>query len=99
MTSSDGLLSIGKVGYDGDGVVESAWTTTAYSCDGSENTWGKGKIEIYTCAWRPVVTNTKKKNEEESATLPALTVEGDSVLDFCLERDSYDSDTARPWQD
>ena len=32
-----------------------------------------------------------EKNEEESATLPALTVEGDCVLDFCLERDSYDS--------
>ena len=38
MTSSVGLLpiaflNIGKVGYDGDSVVESAWTTTAYSCD------------------------------------------------------------------
>ena len=32
-----------------------------------------------------------EENEEESATLIALTVEGDSVLDFCLERDSYDS--------
>ena len=37
LTSSVGLLpiaflNIGKVGYDGDGVVES--TTTAYSCDG-----------------------------------------------------------------
>ena len=32
-----------------------------------------------------------EKNEEESATLPAMTVEGDCVLDFCLERDSYDS--------
>ena len=30
-----------------------------------------------------------EKNEEESATLPALTVQGDCVLDFCLERDSY----------
>ena len=29
-----------------------------------------------------------EKNEEESASLP---VEGDCVLDFCLERDSYDS--------
>ena len=29
--------------------------------------------------------------EEESATLVALAVEGDCVLDFCLERDSYDS--------
>ena len=32
-----------------------------------------------------------EKNEEESATLPALTVVGDCVLDFFLERDSYDS--------
>ena len=32
-----------------------------------------------------------ENNEEESATLPALTVKGDCVLDFCLERDSYDS--------
>ena len=30
-------------------------------------------------------------NEKESETLPALTVQGDYVLDFCLERDSYDS--------
>ena len=52
---------------------------------GLENTQVKGKIEIYTCAWWP------EKNEEESATLPALTVEGDCVLHFCLERDSYDS--------
>ena len=32
-----------------------------------------------------------EKKEEESATLPALTVEGNCVLDFCLEWDSYDS--------
>ena len=32
-----------------------------------------------------------EKNEEEGATLPALMVEGDCVLDFCLERESYDS--------
>ena len=32
-----------------------------------------------------------EKNEEESAILPALMVERDCVLDFCLERDSYDS--------
>ena len=32
-----------------------------------------------------------EKNEEESVTLPALMVEGDCVLDFCLERESYDS--------
>ena len=30
-----------------------------------------------------------EKNEEESATLPALTMKSDCVL--CLERDSYDS--------
>ena len=63
------------VGYDGDGVAESAWTTTAYSCyvRFREHTRGPGK------------------NEEESATLLALTVNSDCVLDFCLERDSYDS--------
>ena len=58
---------------------------------GLENTRGKSKVEIYTCAWRPVVSDPKRTREEESATLPALTVEGDCVLDFCLERDSYDS--------
>ena len=31
------------------------------------------------------------KNEEESASLPASMVEGDRVLDLCLEWDSYDS--------
>ena len=55
---------------------------TAATC-GLENTLGKGKIEIYMCAWWPVVRDLK--NEEERATLPALTVEGDCVLDFCLE--------------
>ena len=40
-----------------------------------------------------MATSSKRpeKNEEESATLPALMVEGDCVLDFYLERDSYDS--------
>ena len=32
-----------------------------------------------------------EEDEEESATLAALTVEDDCVLDFCLEQDSYDS--------
>ena len=32
-----------------------------------------------------------EENEEGSATLVALAGEGDCVLDFCLERDSYDS--------
>ena len=32
-----------------------------------------------------------EENEEESATLAALTVNGDCVLDFYLKRDSYDS--------
>ena len=27
------FLDIGKAGYDGDGVVESAWTTPAYICN------------------------------------------------------------------
>ena len=40
-----------------------------------------------------MATSSKRpeKNEEESATLPALTVVGDCVLDFYLERESYDS--------
>ena len=40
-----------------------------------------------------MATSSKRpeKNGEESATLPALTVEDDGVLHFCLERDSYDS--------
>ena len=32
-----------------------------------------------------------EENKEGSATLVALAGEGDYVLDFCLERDSYDS--------
>ena len=32
-----------------------------------------------------------EENEEENATMVALAVDGDCVLDFCLERDSYDS--------
>ena len=40
-----------------------------------------------------MATSSKRpeKNEEESATLPALTVDSDCVPDFYLERDSYDS--------
>ena len=53
-------------------MVESAESTTAYSC-GLENTWG-----MEACSKRP------KENEEESATLAALTVEDDCVLDFSL---------------
>ena len=45
---------------------------------GLKNTRGKGKIELYT-------------NEEESTTLVVLTMEGDCVLDFCLEQDSHNS--------
>ena len=51
---------------------------------GLENTQGKGKIKIYTCA-------CPEENEEESAALAALTVDGDCLLDFYLKRDSYDS--------
>ena len=32
-----------------------------------------------------------EENEEESATYVAFKVEGDCVLDFCLEQDSYNS--------
>ena len=52
------FLDIDKVGYDSDGVVESVWTTTAYSCDVLFREYtGKGNIKIYTCAWRPVVSD------------------------------------------
>ena len=70
-------------------MVESAWTTTAIAatCD-LENTWGKGKMEIYTCTCMTSSSKRPESIEEESATLPALTVEGDCVLDFCLEPDS-----------
>ena len=40
---------------------------------------------------RSASSKRAKENKEESATLAALTVEGDHVLDFCLERDSYNS--------
>ena len=36
-------------------------------------------------------SKTAKKNEEESLTLTVLTMEGDCILDFCLEQDPYDS--------
>ena len=82
---------MGNVGNDSNVVTESAWTTIAYSCDVRfrEHT-GEGyhrdlHVRMAACSKRP------KKNEEESATLPALMVEGDCVLDFCLERESYDS--------
>ena len=35
-------------------------------------------------------TERTKSNEEESSTLTASTVDGDYVLDSCLERDFYD---------
>ena len=35
--------------------------------------------------------SARSKRAEESATLVALAVEGDCVLDFCFWRDSYDS--------
>ena len=38
-----------------------------------------------------MVYKRPEKNKEESATLSALKVEGDGVLYFCLERDSYGS--------
>ena len=47
------FLNTGKVGYDGDSVVESAWTTTAYSCD-----------MLYTCTYRPVVSNPKRTRKK-----------------------------------
>ena len=51
-----------------------------------ENTRDKSKIECMSAR-----SKTAKKNEEESLTLTVLTMEGDCILDFCLEQDSYDS--------
>ena len=44
-----------------------------------------------------MVAHSKRpeENEEESTTLAALTVEGDCVLDFCLEQNSYNRPIAR----
>ena len=57
---------------------------------GLENTQGKGKIKIYMCAWRPIVSDPKRRGRK-NATLPSIMVKGDCVLDFCLEWDLYDS--------
>ena len=46
-----------------------------------ENTQDKSKIELCTCTCQPVVSEPKRM----SATLVALAVEGDCVLDVCLE--------------
>ena len=76
------FLNAGKVGYDGDDVVESALTTTAYSCDVRirEHT-GQGLDPAL-----QVCKLAHNKRPERTRTLPALTMEGDCVLDFCLER-------------
>ena len=67
-------------------MVESAWTTPAYSCNVR---FGEHTGEEYLHVRMAACSKQSEKNEEErqSATLPA---EGDCVLDFCLERDSYD---------
>ena len=84
------FLNVEKVRYDGDGMVEGAWTTTALSATSSlENTRDKGKIELYTCTCQPVVSEPGERGRKYN--FKALKVEGDCVIDFCLERDSYDS--------
>ena len=55
------------------------------------NTRGYGKIELYTCMHMSALSKRPEYSKEESVTLVALTVEGNYVIDFCLERDSYDS--------
>ena len=40
---------------------------------------------------RSACSNQTEENEEESAVLVALAMEGDCGLDFCLKRVSYDS--------
>ena len=59
-----------------------------------ENTRDNGKRKLYTCTFKPVVSEPKRNNEE-SATFKVLTVEGDCVLDFCLEQDSYNSEHSK----
>ena len=54
------ILNAGKFDTHGDGVIERVLTTTAYSCE----TLGMGKIELYTCAWRPVVSKLKRTRKK-----------------------------------
>ena len=68
---------------------DAATLPIAVTC-GLKNTRGKFKIELYTCVCRPVVSNPEE-DEEGSATLTALIMEGDCVLDCYLSWDSYDS--------
>ena len=66
-------------------MVENLWTTIAYSSD----VWfreymGKGQdralqVRMSARSKRP------EYNEEQNSTVSALMVEGDCVLDFCLE--------------
>ena len=57
------------VEHSGDGVVESDWTTTAYSC-GLEVTQDKGKIELYTCACQPIVSDVNRMRKKAQLWRP-----------------------------
>ena len=50
---------------------------------GLENTWGKSKIELYTCARRqPVMLSDRR---EGSVTWAVIMVEGEYVLTFVVK--------------
>ena len=73
-------------------MVESVWTTTAYSCDMRlREHMGQGLRLSFTRVRMAARSKRPEQSDEESATLAALTVEGDCVYDFCLERESYNS--------
>ena len=62
-------------------MIESTWTTTAYSCDEQFREHAHGsRVEIHMCACQPVVIQPKK----DSVTLVALMIEDGCVFDFCL---------------
>ena len=54
-----------------------------------ENSQSKCNGEFYSCICQSVISDWNRMRK--SVTLIALTMDGDCVLDFCLQRDSYDS--------
>ena len=65
------VLNAEKVGYHGNGVIDSIYRLSlliAMTC-GLENTWGKGKIEIYIYAWRTVTVVSKPKRTRKKVKL------------------------------
>ena len=50
-----------------------------------ENTQDKSKIELCKCACQPLVSKPQRTMKKVRLWYIALAVEGDFVLDFCLE--------------